>query len=140
MKNLRIPAAGLILVPVFLSLCQPLSGQVSSSLALTSSPNPSVFGGAITLTATVTPANATGKVTFYDGVTVLGTSTLASGTAALTTHLLSPGNRKLRARYLGDSNTLPSQSNIATQAVRTVGAGAFKWSDGQMILSTSGIA
>ena len=51
------------------------------------SPSPSVFGQAVTLTATViavapgagTPA---GSVTFRDGTTVLGTGTLSSGGVA----------------------------------------------------------
>ena len=41
-----------------------------SSVTLTASPNPSSYGQAVTLTAAVTPG-ATGKVTYYDGVTIL---------------------------------------------------------------------
>ncbi len=54
----------------------------SSTTTLGASPNPAVFGAAVTLTATVSPSAATGKVTFYDGVTVLGVATLSSGQAA----------------------------------------------------------
>ena len=48
------------------------------------SPNPSVFGQAVTLTATVSavvPASGTptGSVTFLDGSITLGTATLSTG-------------------------------------------------------------
>jgi hypothetical protein len=38
----------------------------------------------VTLTATLTPAAATGTVTFYDGVAMLGIGPLVAGQAALT--------------------------------------------------------
>ncbi|SPF40037.1 exported hypothetical protein [Candidatus Sulfopaludibacter sp. SbA4] len=43
----------------------------------TNAPTVAQFGGTVTLTATVTPAGATGKVTFYDGTTILGIGTLS---------------------------------------------------------------
>src|SRR6185369_6595659 len=57
--------------------------QASTSTALNSAPNPSTFGGNVTLTATVsvTPPGAgspSGSVEFFDGVTSLGTSPLVS--------------------------------------------------------------
>ena len=73
-------------------------------MALTSSGTTALFGSAVTLTATVTPATATGNVTFYDGVTVLGTSQLASGVASFTTKFLAAGSGSLTARYWGDAN------------------------------------
>jgi hypothetical protein len=48
-----------------------LSAQ--STVVLTTSASPAQLGAPLTLSATVTPATATGRVTFYDGVTVLGT-------------------------------------------------------------------
>jgi hypothetical protein len=74
--------------------------QSSSSVLLVPSLNPSNFGRAVTLTASVTPG-ATGKVTFYDGTTVLGTSSLNAGQATFTTVLLPSGTRYLRAHYSG---------------------------------------
>jgi len=40
---------------------------------------------AVTLQATVTPSNATGKVTFYDGTEILGVAPVANGVANFTT-------------------------------------------------------
>ena len=55
---------------------------------LASSANPSQFGQAVTVTASVTPAAATGIVAFYDGVTLLGTRSVLAGQAQLSTILL----------------------------------------------------
>jgi len=79
----------------------PLFASNSTSITLMSSANPAVFGNAVTLTATVSPSAATGKVTFYDGVTVLGTRTLSGGQSALTTALLPSGAQSLKAFYAG---------------------------------------
>src|SRR5579872_5658358 len=43
----------------------------TNSTSLISSPNPSLIGQPVTLTATV-PMGATGQLTFYDGATMLG--------------------------------------------------------------------
>src|SRR5207253_569954 len=48
---------------------------------LTSSPNPSNAGSAVTLTATVTGNNPTGSVVFKDGAFTLVTANLANGVA-----------------------------------------------------------
>jgi hypothetical protein len=90
--------------------------QATSSVALTPSQNPSNFGLVVTLTAAVTPG-ATGKVTFYDGVNVLGTSTIAASQATFTSVLLPSGTRYLRAHYEGDSTYAPSNSAVVTQTV-----------------------
>src|SRR5258708_2292542 len=84
---------------------------------LVSSPNPSVFGQAVTLTATVSPAAATGKVTFYDGVTTLGTGAISRGRATLTTTLLASGSRSLKALYGGDVTFAAGVSATVEQTV-----------------------
>jgi hypothetical protein len=90
--------------------------QTASSVTFASSANPSTLGQQVILSAAVT-SGATGKVTFYDGTTVLGTSTLSGNHAALTTVLLPAGARSLHAHYLGDSNYLPSNSIVVMQTV-----------------------
>src|SRR5260370_24254768 len=66
--------------------------EQSPVVAVTSSNNPSVFGQPVTLTATLTPTNATGTVQLLDGVTNLGsTVTVSSGTAAMIVSSLSVG-------------------------------------------------
>jgi hypothetical protein len=78
---------------------QLLVAQTASTVSLFSSPNPGTYGAAITITATVTPSSATGRVTFYDGATVLGDSAISGGQALFTTHLLATGTRSLLAHY-----------------------------------------
>src|SRR5450631_405487 len=63
-----------------------------TTLTLSTSPNPSRFGALVVLTATVTPSTATGRVTFYDGVTVLGTAPVISGKASISTVSLPAAN------------------------------------------------
>src|SRR5262249_6844648 len=55
------------------------SSRTSTITTLTPSSTTPFQGESVTLTATVTPSSATGSVTFKNGSTVLGTSTLSSG-------------------------------------------------------------
>ncbi|HEY1754605.1 MAG TPA: FG-GAP-like repeat-containing protein [Bryobacteraceae bacterium] len=97
----------------------------ATGVTLVSSANPAVFGAAITLTATVNPPSATGKVTFYDGVTVLGTAALSGGKGALPVELNVTGNRSLVARYLGDGLNAPAASSPVPLTVTSVPASGF---------------
>jgi hypothetical protein len=97
-----------------------------SSIVLSSSPNPSVFGRPVTLTTVVAPSTATGAVTFYDGTSVLGMAKLTTGQATLTTILLPSGVRSLHAYYGGDSNYAPSNSSQLAQKVDAVLGGRFQ--------------
>jgi Bacterial Ig-like domain (group 3)/FG-GAP-like repeat/FG-GAP repeat len=96
--------------------------QAASATSLGAAPNPSVFGAPVTLTATVTPSAATGKVTFYDGTAVLGVATLAGGSATFTTTALGAGTRSLTAHYGGDSGDAASTSAAVPQTVNAVAA------------------
>jgi len=58
---------------------------------------------------------ATGSVTFYDGISVLGVSTLSGGKAALTTVSLSSGIRSLKVFYSGDASYQASTSAPLSQ-------------------------
>jgi hypothetical protein len=89
-------------------------------------PPTATLGQAVTLTAAVSPSTATGAVTFYDGVTMLGKSAVSGGQAALTTALLPAGVRSVTARYSGDAADDPSISapqTITMSAVRSYGFG-----------------
>jgi hypothetical protein len=93
--------------------------ETTSTAALTSSPNPSTQGQAVTFTAkisspTVTP---TGPVTFTAGKTLLGTAQLSGGKATLTTSSLPAGSTKVTVTYNGDSNIAKSSASV-TQTVR----------------------
>lgn len=93
------------------------AGQATSGTTLGSSANPSPFGLPVTFTANVTGVNPTGTVQFFDGATLIGSGTLSSGQATLTTSALSPGARSITAVYGGDSNNNGSTSSILTQTI-----------------------
>jgi hypothetical protein len=92
------------------------SGWNTATL-LASSPNPSTLGANVTLTAGVSPASATGTVTFYDGGSFLATTPVGLGTASFITGSLSAGAHSLTATYDGSSAYLPSTSPVLTQDV-----------------------
>ena len=64
---------------------------MSSQTTLAASPGTVAAGQPLTLTAGVSPASATGDVTFKDGDTVLGTGTVDNGTATFSVSALTPG-------------------------------------------------
>ncbi|KJY41367.1 hypothetical protein VR41_12905, partial [Streptomyces sp. NRRL B-1568] len=93
---------------------------VPTSTALVSVPDPSVFGQPKLLTATVTDGAAipAGIVSFFDGVTLLGTSALnGSGVATLPFSTLAVGSHTLTATYNGSSIFATSTSPTDTQTV-----------------------
>jgi hypothetical protein len=87
--------------------------------SLTSSPNPSASGAAVTFTATVTSSGGvpTGTVTFKKGTTTLGSATLSGGVATFTTSTLPAGSSTIIANYGGTANYSPSSASV-TQAVQ----------------------
>jgi len=89
--------------------------QVTTT-ALVANPNPSVPGQNVTLMATVTPATATGTVSFFDGASLLGNGPLINGSATLLTSFLA-GNHPLTASYGGDASSTPSTSPAVTESV-----------------------
>jgi hypothetical protein len=97
--------------------------KAKTTTKLTSSQNPSHKGKPVTFTATVTPAfggSAAGKVTFKDGVSVIGTATLNTTThqAKFTTSKLSVGTHSMTAVYAGNGNFVGSTSNVVKQVVK----------------------
>jgi hypothetical protein len=95
------------------------SGSAPPLTALSSSPNPSVFGQPITLTASVTSRLGipTGTVNFYDGTTRLGSSSLNNGVASWNASSLNAGTQSLTASYLGSGSFYPSTSSPFSQSV-----------------------
>jgi hypothetical protein len=96
--------------------------QAATTTAMTTAPDPSVFGQTVTMTATVSavaPASgtATGTVSFFDGATLIGTATLSGGVATLTTSTLAVGSHSLTAVYAGDADFAGGTSSVATATV-----------------------
>lgn len=92
---------------------------VAATIALTAAPSPATYGGAVTLTATLTGASGTptGTIAFTDGMTALGNSTLdASGVATLSVPKLAAGTHTLGAAYSGDT-TYATGSGTASLVV-----------------------
>jgi Bacterial Ig-like domain (group 3) len=94
-------------------------GAGNTTIMLTAAKNPVVLGDNIVLTARVSPATATGAVTFYDGSTVKGTVVLSAGTALLTIPNATVGSHALKAVYGGGPGENPSDSAILTEVVIT---------------------
>jgi len=87
-----------------------------TTTTITSSSNPASSGQSVTFTAVVTSAAAgapTGKVTFKDGKTVLGTASLINGQAQITTSLLAVGGHTLTATYAGSANFSGSSGTLS---------------------------
>jgi uncharacterized protein YjiK len=102
------------------SICTLNVSQASSTTNLSSDTNPSIVGDSVTLTATVTDADAvaTGDVEFFDGGASIGSATLdGSGQATLTTSTLAVGSHAITATYSGDDNNTGSTSSELDQVV-----------------------
>ena len=97
--------------------------QAPSSIGLVSSLDPSIFGTAVTFTATVAPVAPGagvpgGTVAFRDGSTVIGTAVLdLSGTATCATAALAAGTHAVSAVYSGDGNFGGSTTASTTDQV-----------------------
>jgi hypothetical protein len=74
-------------------------------------PGPSIFGNNVTITATV-PSGVTGSIVFTNGATSLGTATISSNTAFVTTSILPVGSNTITASYSGDSNYNPATGGV----------------------------
>ena len=97
----------------------------TSTVSVTINPNPLRFGSPATISATVAPSTATGKVTFYEGSRVLGIASVTNGSATLTSLQLTPDTSTVSARYDGDLNDSPSVSAPVTVTVNAVAGDGF---------------
>ena len=95
-------------------------GKAKSTVALTSTLNPSIVGQPVTFTATVAPEFSGipgGKVTFRCEETTLGIATLSGGVATLTTTGLGTGTRSISAVYGGGPHFAGSTSAVLLQVM-----------------------
>jgi hypothetical protein len=93
--------------------------KYTTLISVSSGTNPSTFGGSVTFTATVSSSGGTptGTVTFKDGVTTLGSGTLAAGSATFATSALAVGPHSITAEYGGAPSFEVSTSTTLTQTV-----------------------
>lgn len=111
---------GGVSVPVTLPVS--VVGQVTSTVAVTSSANPALVGRPVTFTVTIASAGGsgmpTGSVQFQlDGVILGASQPLVAGAVRMTTSALPAGNHVVTAVYGGDGNYLPGSGQV-TQAIR----------------------
>jgi len=95
-----------------------------TTITVTSNANPSTYGQTITLAASVKATYGTGNapastVSFYDGITLLGSVNTAS--PQITIFTLTAGAHSLSAQYAGNSNYASSTSSVLTQTVNQAG-------------------
>lgn len=104
----------------------PITGQINvtsgyaTTTSVTSSPNPTAQGQTVTLTASISGTGGpppTGTVSFYDGATLLGSSSVVTEIATLQTSALTGGPHQITATYSGDSQYLDSDSPETTHYV-----------------------
>ena len=100
--------------------------KADTTATVSSSGNPTVFGQSVTFTATVNvtapgAGTPTGTVTFYDNGVSIGTGSVTSGQATLTTSSLAVGTHPITVVYGGDGNfnaspTSPSINQVVDKA------------------------
>ena len=95
----------------------------STTVALVASPATGVSGQAISLSASVMPASATGTISFKDGTSTIGSATLTSGKGTLSVSTLSVGTHSLTAAYSGDSADSAASSNTVTVTITAPASG-----------------
>ena len=102
-------------------LVQTVNQAATSVSTPTSTVNPSIVGQAVTFSVSLTPADATGTVTWTDGGATLGTSAVGvTGVASFSTASLTVGAHSITASYGGDQNHLAAASAALAQSVNRV--------------------
>jgi len=92
--------------------------QRSTSTSISASPTTAGATQVIILTASVTNGlSPTGTVTFRDGSTTLGTTSLSGTQAVATTSFSTTGAHSLTATYDGDTNNTSSTSATVTETI-----------------------
>jgi hypothetical protein len=101
--------------------------QDTTTIAVSPSTNPSDFGEALTLTATVSAdapgsGTPTGSVDFFDTTTAtdLGSVSLSGDSASLATPTLPVGSQTITFSYSGDSNFLASNGTVTVTIVPSI--------------------
>ena len=130
------------------------TSRAGTTTTVDSSPNPSVFGQAVTFTVTVAPTSGTGTptgtVNFVEGSTTLASSVSlnSSGEATFSTSSLATGSNTITANYSGDTtfqNSTGSDSaspQVVNQAstTTTLGSAPNPSVSGQTVTFTATVA
>jgi hypothetical protein len=96
------------------------------TVTLTSSANPSSYGGSVTFTATFSTSGLTGPVTFMDSGTQIGADAITGTTATYTASSLAVGTHSITASWPGNSTYPPITSSPVLQNVQNTPA-VYSW-------------
>ena len=92
--------------------------KLSTVIDLGSSQNPAPLGTAVTFTASVDSADASGEVDFYDGDILIETIELENGIASLTVDDLSLGTHSIKASYNGDTYYAAGDDEVSQEITK----------------------
>ncbi|MFZ0806066.1 MAG: Ig-like domain-containing protein, partial [Candidatus Sulfotelmatobacter sp.] len=98
--------------------------NASTTTMLRAAPNPANGGQNVTFTASVNPATSgvpTGTISFLDGSTQIGSSSLSGGLATFSISTLAAGSHNITAVYSGDENYNASTSSTVSEVVSAAG-------------------
>jgi hypothetical protein len=98
--------------------------KAATTATVAADPTTLTYGATTNLTATVSPATATGTFVFYDGTTSLGIGAIASGVATLNNVALGGGMHSITAVYSSDTNYAASTTTAVTVTVNQAPATA----------------
>jgi len=102
------------------TLTQVVNAVYTTSSTLTCTPNPAAYQATVACTDTVNSTSGTpsGTVTFYDGSTEIGSSTLSSsGIATISTATLTVGSHSITAVYAANNPWAASTSNAVDEII-----------------------
>ena len=99
-----------------------VTGNTPDSVVLQVAPSSLFIGDSATLTANISPAQATGTVVFYDGTQVIGTSSVVAGVATYVNLFMVGGSQSLTAVYSGDTTYPSNTSSPVTLSIGNPGS------------------
>lgn len=112
--NIELGPSSLVVIANGIPSASVPIGIAVPTVGVTSSLNPSVYGQAVSFTATVTGASPTGSVMFGIDRNVLGVAPLIGGTATSgTISTLPAGPHTVTAAYSGDTNNAAGTGTLA---------------------------
>jgi hypothetical protein len=99
-----------------------VTGNTPDTVVLQVAPSPLFIGDSATLTANISPAQATGTVVFYDGTQMIGTSSVMAGVATYVKLFMVGGSQSLTAVYSGDTTYPSNTSSPVTLSIGNPGS------------------
>jgi uncharacterized repeat protein (TIGR02543 family) len=112
------------------------------TVALVTTPNPSVVQSSITLTATPSEYDSGSSIAFYNGATLLGSCLVTSVSCSITSSAIATGTHSLTAVTAESEHYLSATSEAASQVVGKISTGLSWWAsanptEGQPITLTA---